>query len=119
MSTVHHRVAITSGVLFAALLVLCSFYVEFPTGPLVGAGVVLATAAWAVRSQTGLIALAGLITVNLVFILFPFGGLAEIVNPESLGAVLSNLGLLVIGATGAVSAAVAVRQRGTRPAVIR
>jgi hypothetical protein len=119
MSTAHHRVAITSGVLFAALLALCSFYVEFPPGPLVSAGIVLATTAWAVRSRAGLVALAGVITVSLVLVLFLIGGLAEIVNPESLGAVLRNLGLLVIGATGAVSAAVAVRQRRMQPAVSR
>jgi hypothetical protein len=119
MSTALHRVAITAGVLFAGLLALCSFYVEFPAGPLVTAGIVLATTAWAARSSAGLIALAGVITVSVVVVMFPIGGLAEIVDPESLGAVLRNLGLLVIGATGAVSAAVAVRQSGTQPAVSR
>lgn len=113
--SIHRRIAITAAVAYAALLVLCSFYVEVPAGPLVNAVVVLALTAWAVRRPAGLVALAVGFTVTLVAIMGPIGGLAELTAPESLGAVLRNLGFLVVGGIGAVSAALAVRQARTTP----
>lgn len=112
-----HRVALGAGILFAIMEIIDAFRIEFPLAALISAALVLAATAWGWRRRAGLVALAALMTLELLLVVFAFGGLAELTNPTSLANVLIYLAFIVVSLIGAVAATLALRRRAPSPAM--
>lgn len=97
--------------LLALLEVIDAFFLEVPAAAIVFAILLIAGVIWLLQSNgRGPVVYTGLLClIDLLLVLFIFGGTDELMSPSSFGTFFNFLAFVIVSLLGSVSAAMALR----------
>lgn len=105
------KALVASAGLLALLEVIDAFFLEVPAAAIVFAILLIAGVIWLLKSNgRGPVIYTGLLClIDLLLVLFIFGGAEELSSPSSLGMFINFLAFVIVSLLGTLSAAMALR----------